>query len=147
MARQRPQRESQSMTDDEVNAYLDARDEWAILTTIGADGYPHSVALGYFRIGDDIYLGMKDRTQKVLNAERNPKASVMVCASKASGEISGVAVQGDASIVRDRAERLELARTSARQRGSTEDDLPSQVSEGGVYLKVSKRATISWNYR
>ncbi len=147
MARRRPQRESRTMTDDEVNAYLDARDEWAILTTIGADGYPHSVALGYFRVGDDIYLGMRDRTQKILNVERNPKASVAVCAAKASGEISGVAVQGDASIVRDRAERLELARTAARQRGNAEEDLPSEVSEDGVYLKLTKRSTISWNYQ
>ena len=68
----------------EAVEYLDARSEWAVLTTIDEDGYPHSVALGYFRIGDDIFLGMKDRTQKILNAERNPKASVMVLMSSAS---------------------------------------------------------------
>ena len=36
------------------DAYLDDRPGWIILSTISPDGYPHSVPLGYFRLGDDI---------------------------------------------------------------------------------------------
>lgn len=142
----RPEPRSTPMSDDEVNAYLDARAEWAILTTIGANGDPHTVALGYFRLGPDLYLGMRDGTQKVKNAERNARASVLVTAAKASGDVSGVLIQGDASIVRDPAERLALAREAARQRGVQADDLPQAATPGGVYLKLARRRVISWRY-
>jgi hypothetical protein len=42
------------MTPQEVQAFLDAKPGWIILSTIGRHGYPHSVPLGYFRLGDDI---------------------------------------------------------------------------------------------
>ena len=49
----------------EAEEYLDARSEWAVLTTIDEDGYPHSVALGYYRIGDAVYVGTPAHTRKV----------------------------------------------------------------------------------
>lgn len=145
MARRRP-RSNRPFTREESDAYLDRREEWAMLTTIGRDGYPHTTALGYFRIGDDVYLGMRDGTQKVKNVERNPKASVLVTGSRASGEIRGVMLQGDATLIRDDAERLQLARAAARQRGVAEADLPSEMAPGGVYLRLSPRRRISWNF-
>jgi nitroimidazol reductase NimA-like FMN-containing flavoprotein (pyridoxamine 5'-phosphate oxidase superfamily) len=42
---------------------------------MGPNGYPHSVPIGYFRLGDDIYLGCRDSTQKVKNIARNPRVS------------------------------------------------------------------------
>ena len=132
------------MTADEVHSYLDQRGEWAILTTLHPSGFPHSVTLGYFRLGDDVYLGMNDGTQKVRNAERDPRASVLVTSSKAAGGIDGVLLQGRASIVRGRAERLALAQEAARQRG--EADLPATVSENGVYLKLTPERVVSWIY-
>ena len=122
------------MTDAEISAYLDARDEWAMLTTIGKDGFPHTVALGYFRVGDDLYLGMRDHTQKVKNVERNPRVSVLVTASKTKGEVTGVMIQGDASIVRDDTERLALAREAARQRGIAEAELLQAGSRAAARL-------------
>ena len=142
MARRPWQR--RSMTEDEVRAYLDARDEWAVLTTLDSDGLPHSVTLGYFRLGDEVFLGMKDRTRKVRNAERDGRVSVLVTASKERGAIDGVMLQGRATIVRDGAERLALAQEVARQRGEAE--LPASVSEDGAYLKLTPERTISWVY-
>lgn len=132
------------MTDDEVRAYLDARREWAVLTTLGSNGLPHSVTLGYFRVGADVYLGMKDRTQKVRNAERDPRASILVTASKETGAIDGVLLQGHASIVRDAAERLARAREAARQQGDPVET--ATVSADGVYLKLTPERVVSWRY-
>ena len=132
------------MTPDEVRDYLDARREWAVLTTLTADGFPHSVTLGYFRLSDDIYLGMKDGTQKVRNAERDAHASVLVTSSKEAGAIDGVLIQGRASIIRDEAERWALARESARQRGEPEPK--AGVSADGVYLKLRPQRIVSWRY-
>ncbi|MXW34588.1 MAG: pyridoxamine 5'-phosphate oxidase family protein, partial [Chloroflexi bacterium] len=74
-----------TIEDPEIAEYLDRRGEGCVLTTLDADGYPHSVALGYYRIGDLLYVGTPARTQKVRNAEANPHGSRMVAGSKASG--------------------------------------------------------------
>src|SRR5215204_2297848 len=64
-----------TLTGAEVNAFMDSRPGWIILTTIGRDGYPHSVPIGYFRVGDEIYMGGRLSTQRVKNIQRNPKVS------------------------------------------------------------------------
>ena len=63
-----------AMTDTELEQFIDSKPGWITLSTIGADGFPHSVPLGYFRDGATIYLGCRDQTQKVRNIERNPKS-------------------------------------------------------------------------
>ncbi len=134
-------------SEDEVNEYLDQRAEWAILTTIGPDGYPHSVPLGYFRFGDDLVLGVREGSQKIKNVERNPRVAVVVTSAKETGDITGVLLQGDATLIRDAAERLAIARESARQRGTAEGHLPDSVSPDGVYVKVSRHRLVTWSYR
>ena len=147
MTSNRPRRHA-PLSDAEVDAYLDAQrgTEWATLTTIGPDGYPHSITIGYFRVGPTLYFGMRDGTQKVKNAERNPRASAVVANSRAAGGVEGVMIQGDAQIIRDPAERLRLARTSAEQRGVAPADLPAEVPASGVYLALTRRRALTWRY-
>ena len=95
---------------DEVEAYLDSRPGWAILTTIEKDGFPHSVPLGYFRLGPDIILGVRDGTRKVANIESNPNVSILLEDGSTMADIRGVMLQGRARIVREPGEALELAR-------------------------------------
>ena len=59
-----------TLTKAEIHAYLDSKPGWIILTTIGRDGMPHTIPIGYFlersanpaapaegRSGDEIYIG------------------------------------------------------------------------------------------
>ena len=131
---------------DEAAALLDRRREWAVLTTVGADGYPHSVPLGYWRIGDAVYAGTPAHTRKVRNAEANPRASLLVAPAKATGEWSGVLLQGDLEIVRDDAERLALEREGRRQRGVPEGELPDAARPREVLLRLRPRRTVAWRY-
>src|SRR5688572_8099642 len=113
------------MSDEEIAAYLDSRPSWAILSTIEKDGYPHSVPLGYFRLGRDIVMGVRDGTRKVANVENNPNVSVLLEDGSSMGDIRGVMLQGHARIVREPAEALELAREGARARGVPESEWPT----------------------
>ena len=117
-----------------------------MLSTVGRDGAPHSVPLGYFHLDNAIYLGLRDQTQKVKNVERNSSASVLVFGARSGGEVSGVLVQGQATVVRDPQERLRLAQAAARQRGVAEPDLTDTISPDGVYIRVQRDRTISWKY-
>src|SRR4030095_6233854 len=82
------------MTNQEVKAFLDAKPGWIVLSSIGRDGYPHSVPLGYFRLGDDVYIGCRAGTQKIKNIERNPKVSLVLESGSSREDIKGGTIPG-----------------------------------------------------
>jgi hypothetical protein len=134
------------LTDEQIAAYLDSRPGWAILSTVDDDGLPHSVPLGYFRLGRDIVMGVRDGTHKVSNVESNPNVSVLLEDGSSMADIRGVMLQGRARIVRDHDEALELAREGARARGVPESDLPTEPRPGAAYIRVAPVRTRSWDY-
>lgn len=135
-----------SMTPEEVRAFLDSRPGWITLTTIGRDGYPHSVPIGYFRLGDDVYMGCRANTQKTKNVERNPKVSLSLESGSSMADIKGVLIQGDARVYEEAADLLRLSREAARRRGVPEAQLPTEPRPGSAYIGVTPHRVISWDY-
>ncbi len=134
------------LSDEEIAAYLDSRPGWAVLSTIDARGFPHSVPLGYFRLDRDIVMGVRDGTRKVANVENNPNVSVMLEDGSTMADIRGVMIQGHARIVREAGEALELSREGARARGVPESEWPTAPRPGAAYIRVTPVRTISWDY-
>ncbi len=134
------------LSDEEIEAYLDSRPAWAILSTIDSDGFPHSVPLGYFRLGRDIIMGVRDGTRKVANVEGNPNVSVLLEDGSSMADIRGVMLQGHARIVRERSEALQIAREGARARGVPESEWPTEPRPGAAYIRVTPVRTLSWDY-
>lgn len=134
------------LSDEEVEAFIDSRPGWAVLSTIDEDGFPHSVPLGYFRLGRDIIMGVRDGTRKVANVESNPNVSVMLEDGSTMADIRGVLLQGHARIVREPGEALEVARAGARARGVAESDWPTAPRPGAAYIRVTPVRTRSWDY-
>ena len=135
-----------SLTKEEAYEFLDERRGWIILTTIGRDGYPHSVPIGYFRQGDDIYLGGRSGTQRLKNLERNSKVSLLIESGGTMQDIKGLLIQGDADVVTKSEDVLPLMREAAQRRGASEDDLPTEVGPGVAYVRVRPRRLVSWDY-
>lgn len=134
------------LTDEEIEAFIDSRPGWAMLSTIDSGGFPHTVPLGYFRLGSDIIMGVRDRTRKVANVEADPKVSVMLEDGSSMADIRGVLLQGRARIIREPDERLQLAREGARVRGVPESEWPTEARPGVVYIRVTPERTVSWDY-
>jgi nitroimidazol reductase NimA-like FMN-containing flavoprotein (pyridoxamine 5'-phosphate oxidase superfamily) len=134
------------LSDEQIEAYLDDHPSWAILSTIDQDGFPHTVPLGYFRVGRDIVMGVRDGTRKVANVESNPNVSIMLEDGSTMADIRGVMFQGHARIVREHAEALELAREGARRRGVPESEWPTAPRPGVTYIRVTPVRTLSWDY-
>lgn len=134
------------LSDEQIADYLDSRPGWAVLSTIDKDGFPHSVPLGYFRLGRDIVMGVRDGTRKVANVERNPKVSVLLEDGSSMADIRGVMLQGHARIVREHDEALQLAREGARSRGVQESDWPTEPRAGAAYIRMTPVRTLSWDY-
>ena len=135
-----------NMTPQEVHDFLDSKAGWITLSTIGRDGYPHSVPLGYFRLGDDIYLGCRAGTQKVVNIERNPQVSLTLETGSTMRDIKGVMIQGDAVVYTDAENLLRLRREAERLRGVPEADQSREAPVGSAYIQVTPRRVISWDY-
>ena len=134
------------LSDEQIEAYLDSRPGWAILSTIDTDGFPHSVPLGYFRLGRDIVMGVRDGTRKVANVEGNPNVSVLLEDGSSMADIRGVMFQGHARIVRERSEALQIAREGARARGVPESEWPTEPRPGAAYIRMTPVRTVSWDY-
>ena len=60
------------LTTQEAHEFLDSKPGWIVLTTLGPDGFPHTVPLGYFRLGDEILMGVRAHTLKLRNIGHNP---------------------------------------------------------------------------
>ncbi|MEZ4501319.1 MAG: pyridoxamine 5'-phosphate oxidase family protein [Dehalococcoidia bacterium] len=131
------------MTRDEVNAWLDNGPRWIRLATNGRDGYPHVVPLGYFRIDDDIYLNM--RGQRLANVKRDPKVCLVLDAGEGMGDLKGAVIQGDATVIEDQAQVLELQREGLRRRGVPEDKLPTENRGRRPLVRVTPRKIASWD--
>jgi nitroimidazol reductase NimA-like FMN-containing flavoprotein (pyridoxamine 5'-phosphate oxidase superfamily) len=134
------------LSDEQIEAYLDSRPGWAILSTIDKDGFPHSVPLGYFRLGRDIIMGVRDGTRKVANVESNPNVSILLEDGSSMADIRGVMFQGHARIVREPSEALQLAREGARARGVPEPEWPTAPRPGSAYIRMTPVRTLSWDY-
>lgn len=135
-----------TLTVEEAQAYLDSRPGWIMLTTIGRDGMPHTVPIGYFRLGDDVYVGCRAGTQKIRNIERNPNVSLLLQNGGSMQDIKGLLIQGVATVFTDAADTLRLGREAARLRGVAEGDLPTEARPGSAYIRVQAKRMISWDY-
>lgn len=134
------------LTKEEAHAFFDSRPGWLILTTIGADGFPHTVPIGYFRVGDEIYAGGRSTTQRAKNVAHNPKVSALVETGNSMDTIKGVMIQGEADIVDDPQETLGLMRASMRARGAPDDQLPTEPRPGVAYIRIKPEKYITWDY-
>lgn len=134
------------MSTAEVHAFLDSKPGWIVLSTVAANGYPHSVPVGYFRVGDDIYLGCRAGTQKIKNITRNPKVSLVLESGTTRRDIKGVMIQGEAMVYTDPENLLRLSREAARLRGEPEAQWPQQARPGSAYIRVTPHRIISWDY-
>ncbi|MEX1254717.1 MAG: pyridoxamine 5'-phosphate oxidase family protein [Dehalococcoidia bacterium] len=134
------------LTKDEAHAFLDSRPGWLVLTTIGRNSYPHTIPVGYFRMGDDVYTGGRAGTQRLKNIERNPKVSALVESGKTMQEIKGLMIEGDAELVTEPSEVLPLMREAARQRGTPDDQFPTAARPGVAYIRIRPRRYVSWDY-
>lgn len=134
------------MSADEIHAFLDSHPGWAILSTLSRDGIPHTVPLGYFRLGDEVVMGVRDRTAKVSNLDRDPRASVLVESGTTMADIRGVLLQGRAQVHRSPEEVLHYSREGARARGVPEADWPTEARPGSVYIRLTPDRIVSWDY-
>ena len=134
------------LTLQEAQEFLDSKPGWIMLSTVGPDGYPHTVPLGYFRLGDEILMGVSGGTRKLRNIQANAKVSLLLESGVTMKDIKALMIQGTATLHDDQKETLHYAREAAKQRGVPDSELPTEARKDAVYIRVVTERLRSWDY-
>ncbi len=100
----------QPMTDQQRRAFLMSGTPSAVLTSNGAQGYPHAVPIWFALDGDDILMNSGEETAKVTHLGHDPRVTILVhddAPPYAFVMINGVAeISHDPDEIRQGAERI-----------------------------------------
>lgn len=122
-----------------------------VLGTIGKDGMPHMVTL-YYGVDPEgrIVISSFAKAQKVVNCERNPRATITVETGQSYHEIKSVMAQCNVEIVREYEEMRAAMQhiRSANPRPHTEE-AQAQIKASyakRVVLRLTPFRFISWDH-
>ena len=148
-----PSRRSEiTMTDAELMRFLD---EERVLTcaSLGPNRRPHLMPLWYLRDGLGLLAWTYGKSQKVLNLEREPRATLQIEAGRDHyGELRGAMLECDVAIERDPEKVADFGlRLTARYTGAD----PPLEARAGVVKQAAKRVVlrftptriVSWDHR
>jgi PPOX class probable F420-dependent enzyme len=125
-----------TMSAEETTAFL--RAHWlGVLGTVGPDGLPHLVNVGYLLEDDEVVLTSFAAAQKVRNLERTGAATFLVEHPWPYVEVRGVMISGSARIVRDTDEVLDV---TTRMRAQHAEQSGTAVGEGTPDTDLAKHA-------
>ena len=138
------------MTDDEISAFLAAPHKLQ-LATINADGTPHLVTMYYALFDGRIGFWTYRTSQKALNLERDPRATILVEAGEGYDQLHGVQMTGRVERITDADRILEYGSAIyARYIGEINDSLAGyvghQATKRWAYLLHPDKVS-SWDHR
>jgi PPOX class probable F420-dependent enzyme len=98
-----------TMTDDEVQAYLET-ERVLNVATIGPTGHPHLVAMWFAMMGGDAVFWTFGKSQKVVNLRRDPKMSGLVESGDSYDQLRGVELRGRGMVIEEYDNVLEIGK-------------------------------------
>jgi PPOX class probable F420-dependent enzyme len=126
----------------------------AVVSSIGARGWPHSMPLWYVPREGEIWIWTYAKSQKVRNLERDPRATLLVETGREYSELRGAMIEAEAELHRDHdtvlafAEELTLryAEGISSVRGDAKAALEAQAPKRvAIHFKPVRVAT--WDHR
>jgi PPOX class probable F420-dependent enzyme len=139
-----PRRRQIRLTPEEEAAFL-AENGKCALATMGEDGFPHVVAMGFYVEDGAFWMTSYAKAQKVLNIRRNPKVGLMVEAGGSYAELKGVMVRGTCEIIDD----VETVRAvMSHRRRSPQSGRRGSLDSASkrVVLKITPHKRMSWDH-
>ena len=138
------------MSDEEVLAFLD---EQRVVTcaTQGPRGWPHLMPLWFLVRDDEIWAWTYAKSQKVVNLERDPRATLQVEAGTEYHELRGVMLECDTVLHRDTpAVQAFGEELFERYSGGAAADYAEMVAAQApkrVALQFVERRRATWDHR
>ena len=147
------QRDQIRMTEQEVARFLEQGRTLSV-ATINPDGAPHLVAMWYALIDGKICMWMYAKSQKALNLRRDPRITCMMEAGATYGELRGVQMRGQATLVEEVA-RVQAIGEAIYRRSVSADGALTPLQLQIIAAQAPKRigvvvepiAIASWDHR
>ncbi|MDQ6914796.1 MAG: pyridoxamine 5'-phosphate oxidase family protein [Actinomycetota bacterium] len=139
------------MTDDEVEAFLDAQ-RIVICATHGPDGWPHLMPLWYVIRDGQLWAWTYAASQKVRNLERDDRATLEVEDGQEYQELRGVMLKAHCRLHRDLDTVAGVGQELAARYSGTavgpeaREAFQSQAAKR-VALQFEPVATATWDHR
>jgi nitroimidazol reductase NimA-like FMN-containing flavoprotein (pyridoxamine 5'-phosphate oxidase superfamily) len=129
-----------SMTDDEVEAYLNEGGNY-VITTIGHDGWPHAVAM-FCAVdpGNVIRFGTYEKSQKIKNLARDDRVTVLLETGTRYEELKGVMIRGRATVEKDLERTIDTLIDALGNSGAGSDLPPGAKEDPAVRSVIELQA-------
>jgi PPOX class probable F420-dependent enzyme len=143
------------MTDSELREFL-AKSQTIIITSINADGTPHPMPMWYGVEPDgSIVMTTFTKSQKIVNLMRDPRVALLVEDGTVYGELRGVVIYGEADLIRDTEQVVEIltrvsTKTMDNPDDATRDNIRKAVRGTAVKrtgIRVHPDKIVSWDHR
>ena len=146
-------RELIKLSDEEIREYLE-RQKTLIIVSNGNDGYPHPMPMWFHTdAAGCLYCTTFSKAQKVLNWQRDAKASLLVESGEEYADLKAVLIYASAEIVDDFDAVCDtLVKISTKGRNLTQEQteaIRAQVAGTAakrVLLKFTPKRYISWDH-
>ena len=133
------------MSTEEMREFL-RTPRTAVLSSIGKDGFPHSVAMWFApnvdASGGELQMWAYRRSQKVLNLERDDRCAFMVEEGMAYNELRGILVRGRARIVERPEEVFEIGKRLYELYTLPATGVSTEAAEAELRRQADKRKGI-----
>jgi PPOX class probable F420-dependent enzyme len=140
-----------ALTEEELRNFLDGRHVMSV-ATIGADGRPHLTAMWYGFFADGTPgLWTYGKSQKVVNARRDPRVTCLLEDGEAYDELRGAELECTAEVFEER-EIVDALGLSVYERYTgpiTEGVLGivQQVGAKRIAMRLNIDKVVSWDHR
>jgi PPOX class probable F420-dependent enzyme len=135
------------MSREEVLAFLD---EQRVVTcaTHGPRGWPHLMPLWYLVKDGEIWAWTYGKSQKVVNLERDPRATLQVEAGEQYHELRGVMLECDVTLHRETPDVQAFGEELfLRYAGDRASEMVAAQAPKRVVLQFVERRRATWDHR
>ena len=146
-------RELIEMTDEEIKGYVQSA-QTLIIVSNGPNGYPHPMPM-WFYVDDEgcLYCSTFEKSQKVFNFTRDPKAALLIESGTVYAELKSVLIYADTEIVID-PEFVVDTLVKMNSKGQVLDDaslaklreVVKKTAAKRVILKFNPRSYVTWDH-
>lgn len=138
------------MSDAEIETFLSGRHTMNV-ASMNHDGTIHLVAMWYAVLDGDPVFWTFGKSQKIKNLQRDPRITLLVESGEEYGELIGVELVGQATVLTDHDAIMEIGEAVyARYFGEVTDEVRPFVEltgakRFGVRVKVDR--VVSWDHK
>ena len=137
------------MSDTEVLSFLE-EERTVVCATNGRRGWPHLMPLWFLVRDSEIWAWTYAKSQKVLNLERDPRATLQVEAGEAYDQLRGVMLECDVTVHRDVDLLREFGLELYARYAEVDDGVRAMVDQQApkrIGLQFVERSRATWDHR